>query len=175
MFCRTERTHIWRALCWIPFHSFLQSPETKFGILKKKRTRTRRVCVFLSTDYFCGQSQQKLTVKKIRVRDAKHGQTSADKSRFVVILLLIGSLSMRFHFTNHNLLVWLRLVTAITTFVCFDRELEEKASFKPQLKSAVRESPLDFCRFWKFFKVSTGDFCFRRQTKTNTVQNYFSR
>ena len=102
------------------------------------------MCVFLSTDYFCGQSQQELTVKKIRVGDAKHVQTCANKSRFVMILLLIDSLSMRFHFTNHNLLVWLRLATAIT-FISF--ELEEKASFKLQLKSAVRESPLDFCTF----------------------------
>lgn len=102
-------------------------------------------------------------------------QTCANTSWFLVILLLIGLLSMRFHFTNHNLLVCLRSATAITTFICFDRELEEKASFKPQLKSAVRESPLDFCRFGKFFKVSTGDFCFSRQTKTNTVRNYFSR
>ena len=99
-------------------------------------------------------------------------QTCANKSWFLVILLLIGLLSMRFHFTNHNLLVCLRSATAITKFICFDRELEEKASFKPQLKSAVRESPLDFCRFWKFFKVTTGDFCLvdkQRQTSFGTV------
>ena len=48
------------------------------------------VCALISTDYFCDQSQQReLTVKKIRVGDAKQGQI---------------------HFTNHNLLVCLRLM-----------------------------------------------------------------
>lgn len=151
MFCRTERTHIWRALCWIPFHSFLQSSEAKFSILKKRNKNKTCVCVcvLLSTGYFSCQSQQELTVKKMRVGDAKHGQI---------------------HFINHNLLVCLRLATAITTFICF--ELEEKVPFKPQLKSAVRERPLDFCTFWKFFKVSTGDFCLvdkQRQTPFGTI------
>ena len=145
----------------------------------RNRRKARRVNVFLSTYNICGQSQQELTVKwtnqmskKIRVGDAKQEQTCAKKSRFVVILLLIDRLSLRFHFTNHILFVCLRLATAITTFVCFDRELEEKASFKPQLKSAVRESPLDFCRFWKFFKVTTGDVCLvdkQRQTPFGTI------
>ena len=148
VFCRTERTHIWRALCWIPFHSFLQSSEAKFGILKKRNKNKTCVCVcvLLSTGYFSCQSQQDLTVKKIRVGDAKHGQI---------------------HFINHNLLVCLRLATAITTFICF--ELVEKASFKLQLKSAVRESPLDFCTFLKVFQSYYRWLLFSRQTKTYTV------
>lgn len=104
------------------------------------------MCVLLSTGYFSCQSQQELTVKKIRGGDAKHGQI---------------------HFINHNLLVCLRLATAITTFICF--ELVEKASFKLQLKSAVRESPLDFCTFLKVFQSYYRWLLFSRQTKTYTV------
>ena len=113
---------------------------------KKEQEQDVCVCVLLSTGYFSCQSQQELTVKEIRVGDAKHGQI---------------------HFINHNLLVYLRLATAITTFICF--ELVEKASLKLQLKSAVRESPLDFCTFLKVFQRYYRWLLFSRQTKTYNV------
>ena len=137
VFCRTERTHIWRALCWIPFHSFLQSSEAKFSILKKRNKNKTCVCVLLSTGYFSCQSQQELTVKRIRVGDAKHGQI---------------------HFINHKLACLPALGNSHNNIILFASSWKKKSHLSHNWRAPCENAPLIFAHFESSSKLLQATF-----------------
>ena len=104
---------------------------------KKEQEQDVCVCVLLSTGYFSCQSQQELTVKRIRVGDAKHGQI---------------------HFINHKLACLPALGNSHNNIILFASSWKKKSHLSHKWRAPCENAPLIFAHFESSSKLLQATF-----------------